>query len=304
MTKIYLPIILLLFIGFGCKTTQQEILNKVFQPKLVSIAVQDIDTSIEWYRQKLGFEIERDLKEYPDYGLKLAFLKLDDFHLELIEFANAYKASNFLPNADSYMGGVFKIGLVVNDIQGYYDHLKEMEGVEMVAGLGELPDNPIPIKWPSQYFLIADPDGNYIQFFDTGAKKVPSPWLFMITVDNLENAISWYTKNLGFKHHQTVGEVGNKRAILASNNYVLELFEPTNVLKTNEIPAGTTILGFKKIAFGVTKLTSWASMLDRNGVEVAMPLEASDFDWATRAMIVKDAEGNWTQLFELTTVQK
>ena len=254
---------------------------------------------MNWYTQVLGFEVEKDLQAYPDYQMKMAFLKLGDFHLELIEYANVYNPSEVLPNPDSYVGGVFKIGFAVQDIQKVYERLNNMEEVNMVAELGELPENTLPITWPTHYFLIQDPDGNYLQFFDEGATPTPAPWLFMVTVDSLEGAISWYTENIGFTHHQTLGEEGNQRAILARNNYVLELFEPAHVVKAADIPTDTTVLGVKKIAFAVEEVPRLAAQFEERPVEITMPLSpAKDITWATQTMIVKDPEGNWIQVFD------
>jgi len=121
----------------------------------------------------------------------------------------------------------------------------------------------------------------------------------MITVDNLENSISWYSEILGFKHHQTMGEKGNRRAVLERNNYVLELFEPNHLITANQISNDSTILGFKKIGFGLESLTA----LNQEKVEIIYPVEESDFKWAEKAMIIKDSEGNWTQLFEINKVE-
>jgi len=49
---------------------------------LVALVVEDIDSSLNWYKEKLNFEIEKEVEEYSDYGLKIAFLKSSDFHLE------------------------------------------------------------------------------------------------------------------------------------------------------------------------------------------------------------------------------
>ena len=293
-------ILLAFLVLFGCNKKQSEVAPDNFEPRLIAIAVKDIATSIQWYTQKLGFVVEKDIVELTDYHLKRAFLKLDDFHLEIIEYDTAYKASEILPTADSYIGGMFKIGFLLHDIQRVYNRFQEMEDVEILAGIGELPENSLPIKWPSKYFLVQDPDGNYIQFFDSGKNENAVPWLFMVTVENLENAISWYTSNLGFNHHQTIGTVGNRRAILERNDCVLELFGPTNVIKSNNLPADSLVLGFKKIAFGVNNMDTVVSIFDKGKVEIAMPLSpADDFDWANQSIIVKDPEGNWTQLFDL-----
>lgn len=300
MQRLYVVILTVLsFLLFSCEEKPSTIPQEVFEPKLVAICVQDIETSLNWYTQKLGFEIEQNIKEYPDYGLKLAFLRAGDFHLEILEKTNSYKQSEFLPTPENYLGGVFKVGFILNDLEAKYAELKQMQDVEFVTGIGTLPENQLPIKWPTHHFLIKDPDGNFIQFFELGTANKISPWLFMITVDDLDVSVEWYTQNFGFKHLETIGDEGNKRAVLERDTYVLELFEPENVIKASQVSEDSTILGFKKLAFGVGDISPLASKLETANTEIIVPVEESDFSWALKSMIVKDVEGNWTQVFEI-----
>lgn len=288
----------LLIILMSCSQVESP-QKDTFQTQLIAICVEDLETSLKWYAEKLDFEIEKDIEDYPDYGLKLAFMRLGELHLELIESKSSIISSTLLPNKESYIGGGFKLGLRLNDLQQKFDRLKEMPDVEFVVEIGDLPANDLPIKWPSQHFLIKDPDGNFIQFFDGGENQPATPWLFMLIVADLEKSISWYKQNLGFTHHQTVGNTGNKRAVLERNDYILELFEPLHVIKANELPADSLVRGYVKTAFAVENIYEISANFEEDSIEIIMPIEDSDFDWATKAMIVKDPEGNWTQLFEI-----
>lgn len=294
-------ILLFLFAFAGCKDHVKTTQEDFFEPNLAALFVKDIDASIDWYKEKLEFKIEKEVESYPDYGLKIAFLELDGFHLEIIEKTNSFEPAEITPNEDQYIGGVFKIGFKTDDIEGLYNRLKGLDGVELITDIGTLDDPQIPIAWPSKYFLIKDVDGNFIQFFDSRDTKGISPWLTMVTVDNLENSMAWYSQTLGFEHYQTVGDIGNRRAVLGRNNYVLELWEPSHVIKANQIAADSTVLGFSKIAFGVENLVTISLALKERNTDIVMPLEKSDFDWARQAMMVKDPDGNWTQLFEVKT---
>lgn len=296
----FLPI---LFLFFSCKevqksSPQQSSKEEVFHPCLIALAVQNIDTSIAWYT-KLGFEMEKDIQEFPDYGLKMGFLKLGEFHLEIIESSKSKTQADFLPNPETYPGGAYKIGFSTRNIQGVYDQLKGQDEIEFVTGIGDLPENTLPIKWPSKYFLLRDPDGNFVQVFDGGGEQMLTPWLIMMVVDTLENAISWQVRNLGFRHVETLGTEGNRRAVLARNDYVLELFEPQHVKNPNQVEGDSLVLGFKKIAFGISNIDQMATSFEQQQTEILYPVENSDFDWAEKAMIVKDAAGNWIQVFEV-----
>lgn len=300
MNRLYVAILAVLsFLLLSCQEKTNTMPEEVFEPKLVAICVQDIKASVNWYTQKLGFEVEQNIKEYPDYGLKLAFLRAGDFHLEILEKANSIKQSEFLTTRENYLGGVFKVGFILSDLEAKYNELKNMQEVEFLTGIGALPENKLSIKWPTHHFLIKDPDGNFIQFFELGTMDEISPWLFMITVDDLDVSVEWYTQNFGFKYLETVGEEGNRRAILERDGFVLELFEPAEVIMANQVSVDSTILGFKKLAFGIGDISRLESKLSTANAEIVMPVEKSDFTWASQSMIVKDPEGNWTQVFEI-----
>jgi hypothetical protein len=51
---------------------------------LVAIHVVNLDSSINWYADNLGFRIE-ERKDFRDHGLRMAFLKCGDVELELVE---------------------------------------------------------------------------------------------------------------------------------------------------------------------------------------------------------------------------
>ena len=269
-----------------------------FQVKLLAISVSDINTSIDWYG-KLGFKLEDAVQEYPDYNLKIGFLRQGNFYLEILEQGGALKSSELLPSEDSYLGGVFKIGFSVQNIQQLFDDLKLQKDITFVTGIGDLPPSDLPIDWPSQYFLIQDPEGNMIQFFDGGINGNLTPWLSMIVVENLQSAIAWYETNLGFNYLETFGETGNKRAIMERNGFALELYEPAEVLTTNEQTPAQSPLGFRKLAFTHSDLKQAEHNFQSSSTEIVVSPQKSDLDLADQHMIIKDLEGNWIQLFQV-----
>jgi len=254
---------------------------------------------MEWYQKVLEVEIEIAPKYDPDSRFKSVFLEVNDFHLELIEKDTSYHRSEILTGEDEYLGGIFKIGFATQNIEKIYNQLKSIHGIDFVTEIQDLPPNTLPIKWPKKHFLVKDPDGNYIQFFDTETEAEIMPWLMMITVEKLENAIAYYTQNLAFKHYQTIGEIGNRRAILAHNNQVLELFEPRNVVKANELSTDRVLLGFNKLGFEVDNFDALKITVVKDSLEVIVPPEKSTFGWTKRSMMLKDGEGNLLHFFEI-----
>ncbi len=283
---------------FACQNSKTSSQPAFLQARLIAIVVEDLGSSLDWYSQVLGGTLIKPIDSFPDYDLRMAFLQVGDFHLELIESGSAVPRSEILPSPEVSLGGWFKIGFLLPDIEAKYTQLQKIDSINFVTGIGELPENELPIKWPRRFFLLQDPDGNYVQFFDGGAEENPSPWLFMNTVQDLSTAISWYSTHLGFTHHETVGELGNRRAIVERDNCVIELFEPAQVLPIKEIASDQLILGFSKLAFGVNRFDTLLTQFRGGQVEISHGPASSTFPWADQYVIVKDEEGTWVQLFE------
>ncbi|MBX2873885.1 MAG: VOC family protein [Saprospiraceae bacterium] len=295
----------LVWLSLWCLSSCQEA-NTIhkpdsFQPQLMAIVVEDMEQSLDWYTKVLSCKIEKPIESFPDYGLRIAFLQLGEFHLEIIESSYSVHRSEISPDDNTALGGWFKVGFQVSDIQSTYDQLQQMDSLNFLSGIGNLPENELPIDWPTQYFLLTDPDGNFVQFFDGGATEVATPWLFMNTVKNLPAAISWYSNKLGFTHYETVGEIGNRRAVLARNHCVLELFEPAAVITSKEIGEDSMVLGFSKLGFGIETFDSLSKNLREEQVEITYGPGPSTFPWATQYLIAKDEEGTWIQFFDLKT---
>jgi hypothetical protein len=62
------------------------------RPYLVSLSVANLDTSVRWYRDMLGFRETRRLN-LPDSSLRIGFLELNGFRLELIEFKDSVSSA-------------------------------------------------------------------------------------------------------------------------------------------------------------------------------------------------------------------
>lgn len=292
--------ILVFFSCFGNENPTND--DTSIEPTLIAMYVNNIENSIEWYTEKLGFEIEKEIAEYPDYKMKIAFLKLGNFHLEMIEKEGAVEVSKVIKEPETYLTGFLKLGFKVKNIESLYNKLSSFKDVQIEVDVQELPTYDIELDWPSKYFLIKDPDGNLVQFFNKGASNTISPWLNMIVVNDLDKISEWYTNNLGFTNHLTLGSKETRRvSILEKNGYVLEVFEPKDRVLPSELTENTEVLGIKKIAFGVTQIDSISNKLSaEEGVEIVIPLsDVSDTNWAKRHMITKDSEGNWIQLYEL-----
>ncbi|OJJ19144.1 hypothetical protein BKI52_20230 [marine bacterium AO1-C] len=274
-----------------------------FAPKLMAIMVKDVSQAIRWYQQKLGFEIDQPIQSFPAYRMKIALLHHHGFRLELIEKKGSMSVSALKLGNNHHLGGFLKMGFLVNNLEGLYQKLKKQQDVNFITGIGTLPKVDFKLSWPTKFLLIRDMDGNMLQFFSYGSgSQTPlklTPWLVGITVKDLKASQNWYQNLLGFTFYKTVGKPGNRRAILAKNNFVIELFAPAKVSFTHTLKGTPIVLGFKKLAFGVDNFDWHLQKLRQEKASFFYGPAKSNSPWANQAMIVKDQEENLIQYFDL-----
>lgn len=274
-----------------------------FAPKLTALMVKDLDKSIIWYQQKLGFKIDQPKQAFPSYQMKIAVLKHNGFRLELIEKKGAINIKNLKLASNHYLGGFLKLGFMVDNLKGLYHKLKKQRDVDFITGVGTLPKVNFGLKWPTQFLLIRDIDGNMLQFFSYNLPNRSSlkltPWLAGITVKDLNTAKEWYQTKLGFTFYNTIGKKGNRRAILAKSNFVIELFEPAQVIFAHDLKGKKEVQGIKKIAFGVDNFSDYLQKFRQEQVKFFYGPVKSKSTWNKQSMIIKDVENNLVQYFEL-----
>jgi catechol 2,3-dioxygenase-like lactoylglutathione lyase family enzyme len=160
MRNILLMVFLsLLFVDVFCQNTM-NVLPFTLSPSLVAIQVSNIDSSEAWYTNSLGFTV-REKKEFPDYGLKISFLDLNGFELELVENKKSISRGEFIKNypKDSEIQGFAKLTFRVDNIDSADTYLKKL-GVKYLFNLQK---SNIPDKTNQRWLIISDIDGNWIQ---------------------------------------------------------------------------------------------------------------------------------------------
>ncbi|MGT2757293.1 lactoylglutathione lyase [Streptococcus ovuberis] len=112
------------------------------------VRVQDLDTSLAFYTEALGFEVSRR-RDFPDHQFTLVYLTLpgDDYELEL--------TYNYDHGPYDLGDGYGHIAISVEDLEGL--HAKHLEAGYEVTDLKGLPGTQ-----PSYYFIL-DPDGYKIE---------------------------------------------------------------------------------------------------------------------------------------------
>jgi catechol 2,3-dioxygenase-like lactoylglutathione lyase family enzyme len=131
-----------------------------FKPYFSAIVVSNIDSSITWYKKVLGLEL-RNRTDAPERGFIQANLYNKEILIELVQVDSSLPGSRILEKypAKTRIRGFMKFGFVVKDIEGLYKQLKDQN----IKFTGTMVTDPVNNK---KTFLINDPDGNLIQFFE------------------------------------------------------------------------------------------------------------------------------------------
>ncbi|MCB0534708.1 MAG: VOC family protein [Lewinellaceae bacterium] len=125
-----------------------------------AIIVRDIDSSIAWYTENLGFTLI-DRAENAAIGFQQANLKRGAVLLELLELQAAIYPEDILAEAPpkTRIAGLFKFGFRMAEFDRWLAFL-EQSGVDF---LGTVVADPVSGR---RMVLIKDPDGNRIQLFE------------------------------------------------------------------------------------------------------------------------------------------
>jgi len=146
------------------RTTDPDLLR----PYLLAVCVKDIDETVKWYKDNLGFSI-LDKMDFPEYKVKIVLLVLQDFRLEIVEhqeqFSQEYIVSKIPEIKDwDHVFGMKKMAFVVDHLQPVFERLKK-NGVkfqaEFMKGQGNWGDS----------FIVQDNNGNWIQIVEKQKKQ-------------------------------------------------------------------------------------------------------------------------------------
>lgn len=137
-----------------------QIYSQNVKPSLIGIVVSDLNASTTWYSELFDLKLVKEMS-FPKYdSLKINFLKNDDFQLELMEKKTSFSIKDYVENYsinNKPLLGFSKIAFTVKDIQAFYKKIKAMNAKEILAVTEDKEFN-------TAYFIIADPDGNALQF--------------------------------------------------------------------------------------------------------------------------------------------
>jgi methylmalonyl-CoA/ethylmalonyl-CoA epimerase len=246
-----------------------------------TISVTDLDQSLEWYAEKLGFKTMSKAGK-NEIG-KIAFIKNQDVTLKLVQVVNP----NPLPPYRSHPG-------TDNAVRGHkHFSIRVKDGAQTEKELRALkvPIVAVPVVGDTYGIFICDPTGNLIEVLQEelpDSKPDPNKVLgsasisiegwshAAISATNMDESIAWYGKTLGFtlKHSGIIPTPNGgkfKAAWLQAPNFCLEVFEFPNSspMPAERLDPVTDIKtpGNKYYTLSVADMEKAAGELKRLGVD-------------------------------------
>lgn len=130
--------------------------NVFLRPLHVGISVRDMEESMKWYQEMLGFEMVSS-KYMPPLKSVVTFMRHGDFEIELFahDETKGVPVERLMPNSDIQTQGTKHICFAHEDVAALLENLKE-KGVEIVLG-------PQIMEGEVMGF-IHDPNGVLIEF--------------------------------------------------------------------------------------------------------------------------------------------
>lgn len=114
--------------------------SKDIKPLHVAISVADIDATVNWYREMLGFSYDRSV-DIPGLPFKIVFIKNGDFEIEIFQHKDtiAMPPERRHPNTDNQTQGTKHMCFSCPDVNGLLTELKS-KGVEVIIGPQQIED--------------------------------------------------------------------------------------------------------------------------------------------------------------------
>jgi predicted enzyme related to lactoylglutathione lyase len=157
-SKISLQLLIALVICLPHVVTGQTSSAKV-TPYFFAVVVSNVETSSKWYGDLFGLKItKRDVND--QHGYKVFIMENDAMLVELMELKVSVAQAELLKHhpEGTRIHGHFKIGFKVAEMDSFLSHLRTFQI--------KVPQIWTDAKNGKRNFLISDPDGNYVQFFE------------------------------------------------------------------------------------------------------------------------------------------
>lgn len=107
----------------------------------VGISVSDMERSLKWYEENLGFSLVKDDGYIPPLGARVCFVERDGFQIELFQYdqPKPLPKGRLLPNTDLQTVGTKHVAFGVTDMEAVKAQLtaNEVEIAHEVAMGGD-----------------------------------------------------------------------------------------------------------------------------------------------------------------------
>lgn len=145
-------------LGPGPRTGEAQGASFGLRPDHAGISVGDLEASIAWYRDMLGFELVRVL-DIPQGTGRVALMRRGDFILELfcVPGAAPLPEGRRHPATDLQTHGVKHVAYAVADIRALMEDLKA-KGADVVWDVVVHDDSPCA--------FVRDNTGNLVEFIE------------------------------------------------------------------------------------------------------------------------------------------
>jgi catechol 2,3-dioxygenase-like lactoylglutathione lyase family enzyme len=127
-------------------------------PYFTAVIVKNADSSADWYQSVFELKLKKNIDD-TQHGFRVRILESPHFVVELIENKSWLDPHTILKGQPegTQIEGFFKIGFKVSDLDACIANLRNLKiSVDRIYTESDKKRN----------FLITDPDGNLIQFFE------------------------------------------------------------------------------------------------------------------------------------------
>lgn len=134
------------------------------RPGFTGLYVDNVESTVKWYEEKLGFKVLQQRK----VSEQLSFAMLEGYGLwiEVIQHPKTITRQQLNSLGDaSQVEGFFKIGIFTNQ-------LDVLEQLFKGRGLKFKYEKMKNANFDMTLFIIEDPEGNWIQFYNTPKQKL------------------------------------------------------------------------------------------------------------------------------------
>jgi catechol 2,3-dioxygenase-like lactoylglutathione lyase family enzyme len=152
-----MSIVMMFFVSIKSSAQDKPFFD--YTPYFSAVIVRDIDGSRNWYESIFGLKLKNEMNDTAN-GFKIIILESPTFLLELLQLKGSLDSKKSIEGkpAGTKIQGHFKFGFKVPDMNACLERLAKLKI--------KVPQVWTEASTKKRNFIISDPDGNLIQFFE------------------------------------------------------------------------------------------------------------------------------------------